>query len=140
MAILGYCTLHNINDGIGICMSSKYPPGVGICINGKVQKGKNDLSGEIQYLLPYIDWNNFEFSKENVEDFLLKTIKIFMCLYNPQSIVIYSEFKNLNLKEKLYATLKSPIEKQMIQEIITGQNLNKDIKSGIINLALIKTL
>lgn len=140
MAILGYCTLHNINDGIGIYMSSKYPPGAGICINGKVQKGKNGLAGEIQYLPPYIDWNNFEFSKENVEDFLLKTIKIFMCLYNPQSIVIYSEFKNLNLKEKLYATLKSPIEKQMIQEIITGQNLNKDIKSGIINLALIKTL
>ena len=45
MAILGYCTLHNINDGIGIYMSSKYPPGAGICINGKVQKGKNGLAG-----------------------------------------------------------------------------------------------
>lgn len=140
MAILGYCASHNITDGIGIYMPSKYPPGSGICMNGKIQKGKSGLAGEIQYLPPFIDWNKFDFSKENVEEFLTRVIKIFMCLYNPQSIVIYSEFKNLNLKEKLYATLKSDNEKLMIPEIITGQNLNKDIKTGIVNLALIKTM
>ena len=140
MAILGYCTSHNITDGIGIYMPSKYPPGSGICVNGKIQKGKNGLAGEIQYLPPYIDWNTFNFSNENVEKFLIRTIKIFMCLYNPQSIVIYSEFENLNLKENLYAILKSENEKMMVPEIIKGQNLNRDIKNGIVNLALSKIM
>lgn len=140
MAILGYCISYNINEGVGLYMPSKYPPGSGICVNGKIHKGRNGLAGEIQYLPPFNDWNTFDFSKENVEEFLIKTIKIFMCLYNPQSIVIYSEFENLNLKEKLYATLKSDNEKMMIPEIITGQNLNKDIKNGIVNLALSKIM
>lgn len=53
-----------------------------------------------------------------MEKFLLNTIKIYMCVYNPEQIVIYANINNTELQNKLNKLLKSNNEKLMLPGII----------------------
>lgn len=139
-ALYGYCSRLSISNCVGIYMPSKYPPGSAIFFKGEIIKGKNNLAGEIKYLPCGINWDEFSYSKEEMEKFLLNTIKIYMCVYNPEQIVIYANISNTELQNKLNKLLKSNNEKLMLPEIIIKNNLKDDVSSGLIINALKKII
>lgn len=124
----------------GIYMPVKYPPGAGICLEGKVLSGRNGLTGEIKFLPPLIDWLNFSYEKEAVEDYLIHAMKALFCLYNPDKFVLYSEIMDENLLNKLEGICRTPVEKLLIPEIEIKKELKEDFEAGMIQLALQKIL
>lgn len=134
MALFSYCKNHNLDNAVGIYMPSKYPPGSAIYYDNKIIKGFCNLAGEIMNLPPKIDWETFSYSKQDVEEFLIRVIQTYICVYNPQSVIIYSEIENLDLKVEF----DSEIEKQIAPEIIIKDNLNQDSLNGMVINALSK--
>ena len=120
----------------GIYMPLKYPPGAGICLDGKVQRGRNGLAGEIRLLPSSIDWENFTFEKEAVEDYLLKTMKALFCFYNPDKLVLYSENIDESLFGKVEQMCENSIEKLLIPEMEIKKDLKEDFETGMIQIAL----
>lgn len=138
-AVFGYAALteeNQIGCTAGIYMPTKYPPGAGICLDGKVQSGRNGLIGEIKMLLPRIDWENFSYEKEVVEDFLLQAMRALFCCYNPDRLVLYSEIIDEDLLRKLEENCKDSIERMLIPEIEIKKGLKEDFAAGMIQLAL----
>lgn len=138
-AVIGHCYLNNRLSNecvIGLYFPSKYEPGAGIYRNGELIKGRNGLAGEIKYLPLDIDYKQFG-SKENViNHFALKVIKIFMCLYNPEKIIIYKEKNSYDFANKIETLCLSRIEKMLIPEIKVSNEINRDFENGMICLAL----
>ncbi|MBO5208562.1 MAG: ROK family protein [Lachnospiraceae bacterium] len=142
-AVFGYAASteeNRIGCTAGIYMPTKYPPGAGICLDGKVQSGRNGLIGEIKMLPPYIDWENFSYEKEAVENFLLEAMRALFCFYNPDRLVVYSEIMDEGLLRKLEENCNNPIEKMLIPAIEIKQGLKDDFAAGMIQLALQKIL
>lgn len=138
-ATIGYCckdTEINNECVIGLYFPSKYPPGAGICRKGELVKGKDGLAGEIRYLPLDIDWNDFNYQEDKINHVILAVIRIFMCLYNPEKIVIYKEKNEFNYINELERTCMSNIEKILIPEVIISNTLNTDFEKGMICLAL----
>lgn len=138
-AVFGYATSTEEKCNgctAGIYMPTKYPPGAGICLDGKVQKGRNGLTGEIKLLPPYIDWDNFSYEKEAVEEFLIQAIRELLCFYNPDRLVVYSELMGNEFLDKLSQTYTEPIEKLLFPEIEIKKGLKEDFAQGMIQLAL----
>lgn len=140
-AIAGYCNTHLEQKDkcvIGLYFPSKYAPGAGIYINGRLVKGCKGLAGEVKFLPLGIDWDTFDHEIEKVDDAIIKVIKTFMCLYNPDTIVLYQEKPGCDYEAKLHDICPTSMEKMMIPEIIITDELNNDFKNGMIYLALEK--
>ncbi len=142
-ATYGYCKRNGFTENTsaaGIYMPSKYPPGAGLCQNGEIMKGRNGLAGEIMYLPFDVDWQTFEYNQAQVEDFLIKTVKVLMCIYNPDKIVLYCEQIEKDVIAKLKSSSNSPIEDIMLPDIEVKKELKGDFEMGMISLALKKIL
>ncbi|MBO5451365.1 MAG: ROK family protein [Lachnospiraceae bacterium] len=142
-SVYGYASANGYKDEIvaGIYMPSKYPPGAGICMNGKIVKGKNGLAGEIANLPLHIDWENFDYEKEAVDCYLIQTIRIISCLYNPTAIVLYDERKGREeIPDKVAEQMKTKAERLMLPCIVTKESMKDDFRNGMIRLALSKVL
>lgn len=135
-AILGYYMCNNCESIVGIYMPSKYPPGSSICLNGKILKGKNNLAGEIKYLPCDIDWSKLPLLEKDMENFLLNVVKIYMCVYNPEQIVIYADISENKLEQRMMSLISTDNEKLMLPRLMVKKDLNIDIKKGLISNAL----
>jgi hypothetical protein len=138
-AVLGYCYKNNIQGDkcvIGLYFPDKYPPGAGIFLNGNIYKGRNGLAGEIKYLPLGITWELFDYKPAQVEDVMIKTIQAFMCMYNPDMIVLYGENISNAISNIIHEKCLSPVERIMLPEIITATDLNSDFEAGIKQIAL----
>lgn len=138
-AIEGYCYSHGVTETqcvIGIYFPSKYPPGAGIYMNGGIYKGRNGLAGEIKYLPLGVDWEKFDFDKDQMKKIILKTLLAFSCMYNPDIIVLYGEEISDNIISEFKSKCSSEIEKIMIPQIIISKELNHDFEIGIKQIAL----
>lgn len=132
---------HTEETVVGIYMPSKYPPGAGICLDGKIVKGKSGLAGEIANLPLGIHWSDFDYEKEAVNRFLIQTIRIAACLYNPEIVVLYDERKEREeIPEKLAEQMKTETERMLLPRIITKETMKDDFRNGMIRLALSKAL
>ena len=103
-------------------------------------KGRNGLAGEIMYLPFDVDWQTFDYNQTQVEDFLIKTVKVLMCIYNPDKIVLYCEQIEKDVIAKLKSCSNSPIEAIMLPDIEMKKELKGDFEMGMISLALKKIL
>ena len=142
-AVYGYASVNGYTKEavVGIYMPSKYPPGAGICLEGKIVKGKRGLAGEISNLPLDIQWENFDYKKEAVDRFLIQTIRIISCLYDPAVIVLYDERREREeIPEKAAKQMKSETERLMLPRIITKESMKDDFRNGMIRLALTKDL
>lgn len=138
-AVEGYCYSHGITEEqcvIGIYFPSKYPPGAGIYINGNIYKGRNGLAGEIKYLPFEIDWENFDYNKEQMKEIIIRTVLSFNCMYNPHTVVLYGEGITESIISEIKNRYNSEIEKIMIPEIVVSKELNNDFEIGIKQIAL----
>ena len=138
-AVLGYCRRNNITDDkcvIGLYFPDKYPPGAGIYLNGKIYRGKNGLAGEIKYLPLGIDWETFDHNPPEKNEIVIKSIQAAICMYNPDRIVLYSEFGKNEAPEIINKKFDSMIEKIMLPEIISSTDLNGDFEAGMEFIAL----
>jgi Transcriptional regulator/sugar kinase len=138
-AIMGYCHQNKIREEqcvIGIYFPEKYPPGAGIYLNGKLYKGRNGLAGEIAYLPLGIDWAAFDYNPADAEDVMIKTIQAFLCMYNPDRIVLYGGNINPAVSALIQENCLTPAEKIMLPEIIISTDLNTDFEAGIKQIAL----
>lgn len=138
-AVVGYCYNHLEQKDkcvIGLYFPSKYAPGAGIYINGRLVKGCKGLAGEIKFLPLGINWDTFDHEIEKVNDVIVKVMKTFMCLYNPDTIVLYQEKSECDYLSKLHDICATSMEKMMIPEIIVSDKLNNDFENGMICLAL----
>lgn len=138
-AVVGYCYNHLEQKDkcvIGLYFPSKYAPGAGIYINERLVKGCKGLAGEIKFLPLGINWDTFDHEIEKVNDVIVKVMKTFMCLYNPDTIVLYQEKPGCDYLSKLHDICATSMEKMMIPEIIVSDNLNNDFENGMICLAL----
>lgn len=127
-------------SAVGIYMPAKYPPGAGICQNGEIKKGRNGLAGEIKYLPFDINWETFAYDPEAIEDFLIKAVKVFMCIYNPDRIVLFCELISKDFAAKLKNSCLSNIEGIMLPDIDVKTDLREDFEAGMISLALNRIL
>ncbi len=139
-ATLGCYMANPVDSIIGIYLPSKYPPGSAICLNGSIVKGRNNLAGEIKYLPFGINWETFSYLKQDIEEFLLNVIRIYMCIYNPEQIIVYGDIKADIIEKKLAEILTTENEKLMLPKITVKSNLKPDIKSGLVSSALKKIL
>lgn len=140
-ATVGYCCTNvQTKDEciIGLYFPSKYAPGAGIYRNGELIKGRDGLAGEIKYLPLNIDWEHFDYLEATVNQIVLKVIRIFMCLYNPDKIVIYKENVRYDFTSELEKICISSVEKILLPSIVISNNLNSDFENGMICLALEK--
>jgi len=138
-ATFGYCCSKIINKNIcviGLYFPYKYAPGAGIYRNGELIKGRDGLAGEIRYLPLDIDWEQFDFDEDTVNQLITKVIKIFMCLYNPHKIVLYRESNGYNFATHVEKNCNTEIEHIIIPEIVISDSLNSDFENGMIHLAL----
>lgn len=138
-AIEGYCYDNGIAEeqcAVGIYFPSKYPPGAGIFIDGKIHKGRNGLAGEISYLPLGIDWSRFDYKKENIEDAVIKIVRSFNCMYNPDIIVLYCEDIDESIVEKIKEKCNSKVEALMMPEIVVSSKFNDNFEVGIKQIAL----
>ncbi|CCF15884.1 ROK family protein [Brevibacillus laterosporus GI-9] len=138
-AVMGYCHLNQIRSDecvIGLYFPDKYPPGAGIYLNGKVYKGRNGLAGEIKYFPFGVHWESFNYNSEEMEDVMFKTIQAFLCMYNPDRIVLYGANIRHRITEIIHERCLLPLEKMMLPEIITSADLNTDFEAGIKQSAL----
>lgn len=144
-AALGYYHLHcvrqeqnNVQCVVTLYFPRKYPPGAGVCIGGTVVKGKNGLAGEIKYLPFSADSPACAFSEHRRHEFILKTIKTYLCVYNPDVIVLYTENDPIDYEQEISDGCLSDIEKQMLAPIVISNKMNTDFEAGILYLALEK--
>lgn len=138
-ATFGFCCSNAIKKNecvVGLYFPQKYAPGAGIYRNGELVKGRDGLAGEIRYLPLNIDWEHFYYKEDTINQLIIKVIKIFMCLYNPEKIVIYRENNDYNFESKIEEICPSNIEKILIPEIIISDKLNADFENGMVHLAL----
>lgn len=138
-ATFGYCCSKISNKDIcviGLYFPYKYAPGAGIYRNGELIKGRDGLAGDIRYLPFDIDWEQFDFDEDTINQLITKVIKIFMCLYNPDKIMLYRENNSYNFASNVEKNCMTDIEKVLIPEIIYSDSLNSDFENGMIHLAL----
>lgn len=142
-ATYGYCKRNQLMENTsaaGIYMPAKYPPGAGICQNGEIMKGRNGLAGEIKYLPFDLNWETFTYNQEAIEDFLIKAVKVFMCIYNPDRIILFCERISQDFVAKLQQSCLSNIEKIMFADIDIKKDLEEDFEEGMICLAINRIL
>lgn len=138
-AVMGYCYQNEIPGDqcvIGIYVPDKYPPGAGIYLHGDVYKGRNGLAGEIAWLPFGMDWASLDYIPAEIENFIIKAIRAFSCMYNPDRIVLYGERFNQATLNMIREQYQSPVEKMMLPEIILSTELNADFEAGIKQMAL----
>lgn len=138
-AVAGYCHSHDVSADqcvIGLYFPSKYPPGAGIYINGSLYKGRNGIAGEIKYLPFGIDWDNFDYDKEQIKQTIIKTVLSFNCMYNPDTIVLYGEGIETSIVTDIKNSCNSQIENIMLPQIVISKDLNADFEVGIKQIAL----
>lgn len=138
-AVMGYCHQNHIQSDkcvIGLYFPDKYPPGAGIYLNGNIYKGRDGLAGEIKYLPWGINWELFDYNPTQIEDVMIKTIQAFLCMYNPDRIVLYGENISHAIPKIIQERCLSSVEKIMLPEIITSTDLNTDFETGIKQIAL----
>ena len=138
-AVLGYCHRNDIPKdqcAVGIYFPDKYPPGAGIYVNGDVFKGRDGLAGEIKYLPFGIDWEAFDYAPKKVEEVMVKTVRAFSCMYNPDRIVLYGESVGPDIITKIRESCLSSVEQIMLPQIIISADLNIDFEAGIKQIAM----
>ncbi len=138
-AILGYCHINEIPKEqcvIGIYYPDKYPPGAGIYMKGDIYKGRDGLAGEIKYLPLGIVWEEFDYNPQEVEALIIKTLRAFSCMYNPDRIILYGESLPPDLINKVRDSCLTPVEELMLAEIVLSADLNHDFEAGIKQLAV----
>lgn len=144
-ALLGYC----VNQGFqkdddfyiaGLYFPTKYPAGASLCHNFQILKGRNGLAGELKYLPLGIDWNTFSFSPQELEDFAYKVVQVFISVYNPDRIVIYSETISTDIVKRLKSFYSSEMEQLMLPEIEIYKSLKDDFRAGLVRMALERIL
>lgn len=138
-AVLGYCHQNKIQGNqciIGLYFPDKYPPGAGIYMNGNIYKGRDGLAGEIKYLPLGIDWDIFDYNQTVLEEYIIKTIQVIMCMYNPDKIVMYGKKNIQSIQTMLQERCSSFVEQIMRPEIVDSADLNSDFEAGIKQIAL----
>jgi hypothetical protein len=138
-AIMGYCYHNKVKQTecvIGGYFPDKYPPGAGICLNGKIYKGRNGLAGEIARLPLGIDWEVFDYNQKETEQYIIKVIQVFCCIYNPDKIVLYGDSVNPAIPSLVAENYNTAAEKIMLPDIILSNDLNADFEAGIKQIAL----
>ena len=71
-----------------------------------------------------------------MENFLLNVVKIYMCVYNPEQIVIYADISENKLEQRMMSLISTDNEKLMLPRLMVKKDLNIDIKKGLISNAL----
>lgn len=136
-AVVGYVSLNAVDQSnciIGLYFPDKYPPGAGIYYEGRVIKGRDGLAGEIKYLPLNMDWDTFDYNKKERDQMILMTIRIFMCVYNPNMIVVYGhelEDYGAILEQELVTN----VERMMLPNIRLTHELKRDFGAGLAVLA-----
>ena len=137
--VYGYSYLKEAEDDeciIGIYFPDKYPPGAGIYFNGRIYKGRDGLAGEINNLPLGINWNKFDFNKEDINEIIIKIVLSFNCMYNPNTIVLYGRDIEESIREKVIERCNSEIQRAMVPEIVISKEINLDFEIGIKQIAL----
>lgn len=141
-AVIGYyrknCS-NQIQSIVALYFPSKYPPGAGICINNALVKGKNGLAGEIKYLPFGIKYDYFDYNDKETNQHIITIIKTYMCMFNPDVIVIFKESTAQNFFAEIKLRCFSETEKIMLPNIVVSDEINHYFKEGIKSLALERT-
>ncbi|AIS58917.1 ROK family transcriptional regulator [Listeria ivanovii subsp. londoniensis] len=133
-AILGYknrpVTENNI---VGLYYPERFPPGAGLLMNGEILKGKNGLAGEIKYIPLQIDWDNFDFSVDKIKEHIRKMVLLTMSFYDPETIVIYTNFYfgQKDFMEELTLSLAEIYPYARLPKILLSRKFTTDYRIGL---------
>ena len=140
-AVLGYSRQVDdpeIKSLIGIYYPEKFPPGAGILLNGKIYKGKNGIAGEIKNIPLNINWNDFDYSTDELQINLEKTLISLIGLYDPHSIIIYAKYLGYK-KDSLQALtlhLTQAYPYISLPQITLSMNFEQDYALGLVSIGL----
>ncbi len=139
-AVAGYCYSRKITDTaciIGIYFPDKYPPGAGIFLRGQIYKGCNGFAGEVKYLPFSINWDHFDYHDGcSMQDMMLKTIRSFHCMYNPNEMILYGTAVTEELINAIKESCVTDIEKMMMPRITRSDELIRHFEIGLCELTL----
>lgn len=92
-AILGYKNRPVEEENIvGLYYPERFPPGAGLLMNGEILKGRNGLAGEIKHMPLQVDWDNFDFSVDEIKAHIRKMVLLTMSFYDPETDCVIYEF------------------------------------------------
>lgn len=138
-ATVGYCCDRHIAADrcvIGLYLPNKYAPGIGIYHDGKIFTGCTGLAGRIAPLVSNIHWERCSYQEPQDQEAVLRLIYALGCLYNPDTIIVYSEFPLSFLQSRIDEYFTSPIDRLMKPNLVVQKSLEKDFREGISHLAL----
>lgn len=102
-------------------------------------KGQNGLAGEIKHMPLQVDWDNFDFSVDEIKAHIRKMVLLTMSFYDPETIVLYTNFYfgQKDFTEELTEELKQVYPYAVLPEIVLSRNLRRIIGLGFWRLGLI---
>lgn len=124
-----------IQNEIGIFFPKIFPPGAGILINGSIYSGSGGFAGEIGNIPVKIAWNELHLhSKAEIAMQITPFIMQFICILNPQSIVVYCEYMDESVIEKIISNVKNLLHSSYIPSIKLLDTYRDDFKNGLIHM------
>ena len=138
-ATVGYCYSRHVAADrcvIGLYLPCKYAPGIGVYCDGKLFSGCTGLAGRISPLMPHIRWDLCDYGEAPYQDAILLLIYNLCCLYNPDTIIVYSEFSMAFLADRLDSCFATPVDRLMRPNLIHQRSMESDFRAGISHLAL----
>jgi len=138
-ATVGYCYNHHIASSrcvMGLYLPNKYDPGIGLFYDGKLFSGCAGLAGRIAPLMPHIHWDDCDYQENKHQDVILQLIYKLSCLYNPDTIIVYSEAPLSFLREQIDDYFTAPVDRPMKPNLVLQKTLEQDFRAGISHLAL----
>lgn len=134
-AILGYKNRPVKEENIvGLYYPERFPPGAGLLMNGEILKGQNGLAGEIKHMPLQVDWDNFDFSVDEIKAHIRKMALLTMSFYDPETIVLYTNFYfgQKDFMEELKEELRQVYPYAVLPEIVLSRKFTTDYRIGLL--------
>lgn len=134
-AILGYKNRPVEEENIvGLYYPERFPPGAGLLMNGEILKGRNGLAGEIKHMPLQVDWDNFDFSVDEIKAHIRKMVLLTMSFYDPETIVLYTNFYfgQKDFTEELTEELKQVYPYATLPKIVLSRKFTTDYRIGLL--------
>lgn len=125
---------------VGIFFPHRYPPGAGFIQDGKLIVGRNGLLGRVDLMSGPTNWNHLAANKEDLIDAFIDIIRKTICLYNPDTIVIYTSLDYELVIKGIDSILVSQVEQLMLPRIVKRESMEEDYLLGLKQLALSKMM
>ena len=118
---------------VGLFFPKHFPPGSGIIIAGSIYTGVMNFAGEVSHIKSSIPWTKlYKSSHKEIIAQIGELLGIIICVLAPHKIVIYSEYIDNKIIDKLKLLCNKKYDAFYSPKIELSNTLDQDINKGLI--------